>query len=200
MRRSGIYGVAPAFVILSFIAAPAVTVAWSSPQAKTTQKDDKKKEPATDPDDDGKLTAEERKDYEAKGCGPKDAKHSASTDKKSHPLPTPPADKALVYVVRPTMLGNKIQTKLAIDGKWVGINRGNNYFFVTLDPGEHYLCSTAENRSVLKLTVEPGRTYFLQQKIRMGFMKASNRLELIDEPEGKVALDKTHLSSFTQRK
>ncbi len=158
MRRSGLQLVAPAVVILSFLAAPAVTVAWSSPQDKTTQKDDKKKEQAEDPDDDGKLTAEERKEYEAKGCGPKDAKHSASTDKKSHPLPTPPADKALVYVVRPTMLGAKIQSKLAVDGKWVGINRGNNYFFVSLDPGDHYFCSTAENRSVLKLTVEPGKT------------------------------------------
>jgi hypothetical protein len=200
MRRSVLYVVGSAFVILSFVMVPAVVAAWSSPQDKTTQKDDRKKEQASDPDDDGKLTAEERKEYEAKGCGPKDAKHSASTDKKSHPLPTPPPDKALVYVVRPTMLGNKIQTKLAVDGKWVGINRGNNYFFVTVDPGEHYLCSTAENRSVLKLTVEPGKTYFVQQKIRMGFMKASNRLELIDEPEGKVALEKTHLSSFTQKK
>lgn len=199
MRRSLTYVVAPAFVILSFVAASVVTEAWPAPQDKTAQKDDKKKEPAPDPDDD-KLTAEERKDYEAKGCGPKDAKHSASTDKKSHPLPTPPADKALVYVVRPTMMGSKIQTKLAVDGKWVGINRGNNYFFVTLDPGEHYLCSTAENRSVLKVTVEPGKTYYLQQKIRMGFMKATNRLEVIDDSEGKAALGKTHLSSFTQKK
>jgi Protein of unknown function (DUF2846) len=199
MRRSLTFVAAPAFVILSFVAASVVTEAWSAPQDKTAQKDDRKKEPAADPDDD-KLTAEERKEYEAKGCGPKDDKHSASTDKKSRPLPTPPADKALVYVVRPTMMGNKIQTKLAVDGKWVGVNRGNNYFFVTLDPGEHYLCSTAENRSVLKVTVEPGKTYFLQQKVRMGFMKATNRLELIDDSEGKIALGKTHLSSFTQKK
>ena len=134
-----------------------------------------------------------------KACGPQIG-HSASTDKKQHPTPEVPADKALIYVIRPTMMGNKIQTKLAVDGKWVGVNRGNNYFFFTLDPGEHYFCSTAENKSVFAMKVEAGKTYFLQQKIRMGFMKASNKLEAISDEEGKKGLAKCHPSSFAEKK
>ena len=97
------------------------------------------------------------------------------------------------------MMGNKIQTKLAVDGRWVGVNRGNNYFFFTLAPGEHYFCSTAENRSVLAMKVEAGKTYYLQQKITMGFMKARNKLVTITTEEGKAALAKTHLALHTPK-
>jgi len=137
----------------------------------------------------------DKKELELKACGPKDIKHRASTDKKKErPTLGAPADKALVFVVRPTGYGRAVQTKLAVDREWKGVNRGNNYFFFTLDPGEHHFCSQAENRSVTSLQVEAGKTYFLQQKIRMGFNKARNRLEVLDEEEGRKALAKCHLS------
>jgi hypothetical protein len=141
-----------------------------------------------------------QKELEAKACGPGGVKHSVDTDKKQHPTPEAPPDKALIYVIRPTLGGHKVQTKLGVDGKWVGVNRGNNYFFLTLEPGEHYFCSQAENKSVMALTVEAGKTYFLQQKIRMGWMKARNKLELVDEAEGRKGLAKCHLSLFEEKK
>lgn len=138
-------------------------------------------------------------EIEAKACGPKEQKYSARTDKNQHPTPEPPSGKALVYVIRPTIMGNKVQTKLGVDGQWVGVNRGNNYFFVTLEPGEHYFCSQAENRSALALKVEAGKTYYLQQKIRMGFMKARTKLTVLDEAEGKTGLAKCHLSLWEEK-
>ena len=149
-------------------------------------------------DQDDKLPANQA--LEQKACGPKDAKYSADTDKKQHPTPDAPADMALVYVVRPTMVGNKIQTKLGVDGTWLSVNRGNNYFYFTLAPGAHDFCSQAENRSVLSVTVEAGKTYYVQQKIRMGLMKARNELELLDEAEGKKGLAKTNLSISEEKK
>lgn len=140
-----------------------------------------------------------QKELEAKACGPKDQKFKTKTDKKQHPTPEPPEGQALIYVIRPTMSGNKIQTKLGVDGKWVGVNRGNNYFFFTLEPGEHYFCSQAENKSVLGLNVEAGKTYYLQQKIRMGFMKARNKLVALEEEEGKKGLAKCHLSTWEEK-
>jgi hypothetical protein len=47
--------------------------------------------------------------------------------------------------------------------------------------------------------VEAGKTYYLQQKVKMGFMKARNQLVAIDEAEGKKALSKTHPSSFVAK-
>jgi Protein of unknown function (DUF2846) len=137
------------------------------------------------------------KELELKACGPKDKEvdFSADTDKSQHPTPEQPADKALVYVLRPSMMGNKVQTKLAVDGEWKGANRGNNYFYFTLDPGEHYFCSVAENHSLLTLKVEAGKTYYVQQHVEMGVMKARNKIEPMSDEEGKSKLAGAHLST-----
>jgi hypothetical protein len=92
------------------------------------------------------------------------------------------------------MMGNKVQSKLAVNGEWKGANRGDNYFYLELAPGEYHFCSQAENRSLLTLTVEAGKTYYLQQKIQMGFMKARNKLVALETEEGKAGLAKCHLS------
>lgn len=151
-------------------------------------------------DDKQKDDSEENtsKELELKACGPreKEVKYSVDTDKSKHPTPDQPADKALVYVLRPSMMGNKVQTKLAVDGDWKGVNRGNNYFFFTLDPGEHYVCSAAENHSVMTLKVEAGKTYYVQQHVRMGLMKARTEVDSMTEEEGKAKLTKLNLSTW----
>ena len=165
---------------------------WLSGLAGLAQDKDKDK----DKQDKDEVLTDTEKQIEAKACPAENTALDAKTDKSSHHAPDAPADKALVYVVRPTMMGNKIQTKLAVDGHWVGVNRGDNYFFFTLDPGTHYFCSQAENRSVLAMKVEAGKTYYLQQKITMGFMKARNKLVEVEPAKGKEDVAKTHPSSF----
>ncbi len=132
-------------------------------------------------------------------CGPSSEKLKNETDKSSHPEPAVPQDKALIYVVRPTMIGHKVQTKFAVDGKWVGVNRGNNYFFIVLDPGPHRFCSQAENSESASLVLEAGEVYFFQQHVEIGFLKARTSLERIDEARGREALKKCHLS-ITEKK
>ena len=133
-----------------------------------------------------------------KACGAKDAEvnYSAGTKKDAHPTPAPSEGKALVYVLRPTMMGNKVQTKLAVDGEWKGVNRGNNYFYFELAPGQHYVCSRAENHHVLPLTVEAGKTYFLQQHISMGVMKARTSVEVMPEDKAREKLSGLHLATW----
>ncbi|HEX9763788.1 MAG TPA: DUF2846 domain-containing protein [Candidatus Acidoferrales bacterium] len=183
-------GVALAWLLVLGLLVPSAAVLAAGPAQQKEQDED---EPKTEAD------KAKQKELEAKACGPENVKHSARTDKKQHPTPEPPADKALIYVLRPTMSGNKVQTKLGVDGKWMGVNRGDNYFFFTLEPGEHYFCSLAENKSVLALKVEAGKTYYLQQKIRFGWMKARNQLVLLDEAEGKAGLAKCHLALFEEK-
>lgn len=176
----------------SFVAAPAghSQEAAQKPKAEEVEDD----EPKTESE---KI---KRKELELKACGTTEVKYSAKTDKKQHPVPEPPADKALVFVIRPTMWGNKIQTKLAVDGQWMGVNRGDNYFFFTLEPGEHHFCSDAENRSIVSLKVEAGKTYYLQQKIKVGLWKARNKLVALDEAAGKKGLAECHPSIFEVKK
>lgn len=172
-------------------------IAWSSPapwDGPRPQEKDDKEEPQTQAD---KAKQEE---MEKQACESLDTHYKTDTDKTQHPTPDAPADKALIYVVRPTMFGNKVQTKLAADGQFKGVNRGNNYFFFTLEPGNHTFCSQAENKSTLSLNVEAGKTYYLQQQIKMGFMKARTKLVALSEAEGKEALGKCHPSSWEEKK
>jgi hypothetical protein len=142
----------------------------------------------------------EKQELRAKACGSETVNFEARTDKSQHPTPEPPADKALIYVLRTTMIGFKIDSKLAVDGKWVGVNRGNTYFFFTVDPGEHYFCSESENQSYLALTVEAGKTYYLQQKVKAGVWKARTELVVMAEDVGRKELADVHLSVFEIKK
>jgi hypothetical protein len=142
------------------------------------------------------------KALETKACGSadNDVKYDVKTDKDHHPTPDPAPGKALLYIYRSGLLAGAVQTKAAIDGKWIGANLGNNYFFVQLAPGEHYVCSKAENNSVLTLNLEAGKTYYVRQEISIGTTKARNFAVLMDNEKGKKEMDKCHPSISTEKK
>ena len=175
-----------------FLAATVLGALLGMPAVAGGANQDKNKEESAEPNN---------KDLELKACGPKEKEvnYVADTDKTKHPVAEAAAGKAIVYVLRPSLMGNKVQTKLAVDGDWKGVNRGNNYFFFTLDPGEHYFCSQAENHSLLTLKLEAGKTYYLQQHVQMGVMKARNKLESMTEDEGKKKLADAHPSTWTAK-
>jgi hypothetical protein len=134
-----------------------------------------------------------------KACGTKKVNYKASTEKKQRSMPDAPVDKALIYVLRTTILGMKIHSKLAVDGEWKGVNRGKTYFFFTVEPGERYFCSESENQDYLKLNVEAGKTYFLKQEVKFGTWKARTKLVQMTEEEGRESLKKLNLSVFEEK-
>jgi hypothetical protein len=142
----------------------------------------------------------DKKDLRLKACGNEDVNYNAKTDKTQHPTPNAPEDKALIYVIRSSMMGYKIDSKLAVDGKWMGVNRGKTYFYFTLDPGEHYFCSESENQDYLTLKVEAGKTYYLHQQVEMGLWKARTNLVVLTEEQGRKKLEDVHLSVFEEKK
>jgi len=141
----------------------------------------------------------DKKELRLKACGTEKVNYSAKTDKKNHPTPDAPAGKAMIYVLRPTIIGYKINSKLAVDGEWMGVNRGRTYFYFPVEPGEHFFCSEAENQDYLALSVEAGKTYFLQQKVEAGIWKARTNLVVMTEEEGKKKLADVHLSVFEKK-
>jgi hypothetical protein len=105
----------------------------------------------------------------------------------------PPADKALVYVVRPSRMAFGVKMKFFCDEQLIGKTRAKQFLYMLLDPGEHHFLSKSENKSKLDLTLEAGKTYYLQQKVRFGILFARTKLALIDEAHGRVALYKCKL-------
>ena len=69
--------------------------------------------------------------------------------------------------------GSRIQTRLGVNGVWVGANYGNNYFFVSARSGRALLLFTGVRIAAsLALNVEAGKTYYLQQTVTTGMTKS----------------------------
>lgn len=91
-------------------------------------------------------------------------------------------------------IGAADQAKLAMDGKWVGVNRLANYFYVEADPGPHYFCLDvfASGPGLLSLVIEKGKTYYMRQNITFGGVD----LDLLDEKKGKQYVARYHRTTF----
>jgi hypothetical protein len=110
----------------------------------------------------------------------------------------PPEGKALVYIVRPSSMGMAIKMEVTCDGKYLGATGGGRFIYAILDPGSHVFVSKAENKSELPIVLEANKTYYLEQKIKMGIIKARNNLERIEDAEGKDKLNRSSLSADLQ--
>lgn len=116
-------------------------------------------------------------------------------------LPKSPENgNALVYVVRPSMIGTLVRFNVFLDDKnddsEMGYNRGNQYIFFSVKPGQHKIYSKAETWDEIDLNVESGKVYFLQQSAKMGIIMARNKLDLLDEVRGKYHVKNSKLGTF----
>lgn len=100
------------------------------------------------------------------------------------------ADKALVYVIRPTSFGFGVDTWTFCDDKFIGMNRGKSYFYASIDPGRHLIWTKSENISPMEMSFEKGRVYYFAEHILMGAFAARVKLEPISEEEGKALIEK----------
>lgn len=155
---------------------------------------------STAPAEEGKPRSEEEtgKRLEQLACAPSGVHFSHRTEKRTQALPEQPPDKGLIYVIRTkSWAGAAGQAKLAMDGKWAGVNRMENYFYIETDPGAHYFCMKValEDPILLSLVIEKGRTYY----VRQSFTMAGPDLELLDEGKGKEYVAKYHRSLFEEK-
>lgn len=124
-------------------------------------------------------------------CGPASTRFEVRPATQ-HPTPAPDPAKASVYVIEDlgqcpgcinsNSLGgffNSVDhaiTKIAMDGTWIGANRGSSYIFFMADPGEHHLCmnwqSRLESRSrafaMANFIAEAGRIYYFRERVFPG--------------------------------
>jgi hypothetical protein len=97
------------------------------------------------------------------GCGPKKEKFSVERHKGEHPTPEPSLGKAIIYVAKGSgKPGREGAYRLGVNGKWVGANTKNTYYYFESDPGLLKLCAEgAWKKGMQFLTVEPGKSYYL---------------------------------------
>ncbi len=80
----------------------------------------------------------------ASACGPANINFDAKEDKAKQSLAQIEPGKAAVYVIKDyaaKCLGGCVTVRVGLDGAWIGANHARTYFFFTVSPGEHHLCS-----------------------------------------------------------
>lgn len=106
----------------------------------------------------------------------------------------PPEGKALVYIIRNKSMGMVTKLHLDIDRKVIGQTKGKQFLYTFLEPGSHLIVSRGENVSELPIKLEAGKTYFIQQKPKMGLFSIRSKLTRMEEEEAKRYLSYCRLS------
>ncbi|MGF6198264.1 DUF2846 domain-containing protein [Pseudomonas laurylsulfatiphila] len=102
-------------------------------------------------------------------------------------------DKAHIYVYRNESMGAGVKMPVALNGKPVGQTVAKSYLMLSVPAGQQTLVSSAENDSELKLTAEAGKNYFVWQEVKVGFIKARNSLQLVDDQTGRAGVAESKL-------
>lgn len=98
--------------------------------------------------------------------------------------------KGRVYVIRPSSMGSSASLEVW-DGKvHVGNTGPSAYLCWERAPGPAEISGREENISTVPLTVESNQVYYIFQHMRMGWIQARNKLEIVSEEEGRQLLKK----------
>ena len=99
---------------------------------------------------------------------------------------------AKIYVIRSTNFGSGIKMKIYQDDKLIGKLGPKSYLSWEVDPskGDITIISKSENKDMLTISPKAGKTYYIKQKIKMGFAIARTKLEFLEETEAKEMLNK----------
>lgn len=143
------------------------------------------------------------------GCGPSEAYFDVKTDRKQHPVASADTGKALVYVFEDIERGPTM--RIGLDGSWIGANKGKSYFFFSVDPGEHQVCSNWQSGtfketakrigSAMTLKAEAGKVYYLRAQVYERSEQDRNvKLEPVERAEGQFLISASSFSTFHLKK
>ncbi len=108
---------------------------------------------------------------------------------------SPAKGKSLVYFIRDTNIGKPFAHEITMDGKKIGSTCGYYYIYTFASPGKHKIVSKGDFDGSLELSVESGKTYYVQQKILPGIWEGGTSLELLKDSDGKSRLSQCRLSA-----
>jgi hypothetical protein len=135
------------------------------------------------------------------GCASIPTIEQMKKDTAGYQLPKLPEEgKAMVYVVRPNVLGGIIRFNVFLDDKKpeseMGYTRAKQYIYFNVSPGEHQILTKAENWAAANINVKPNDIVFLQQNPDMGIVMARNHIHQISDYEGKYHVKRLSLGTI----
>lgn len=85
-------------------------------------------------------------------------------------IPAPAEGKGQVVFYRPGGMGFALGCGVNENGERLSALGAGKYFILPVDPGSHSYTVKSEATDLLTLEVEPGETYYVKCKIKMGIM------------------------------
>jgi hypothetical protein len=139
------------------------------------------------------------------GCASLPKPEEMKKDILGFELPQLPMDgKAMVYIVRPSSVGGLVRFNVYLDDKEaeseMGYNRGSQYIYFTVEPGDHQILSLAENWAEANISVNAGDIVFIQQDAQMGIIMARNSIARIAPYVGKYHVKHLGLGTIIKTK
>jgi hypothetical protein len=143
------------------------------------------------------------------GCGPSEMQFDVQRNTSQHTVAPADAGKAVVYIFED--IENGPTMKVGVDGTWVGANKGKSYFFFTVDPGEHQVCTNWQSGvfkktaqrigSAMTLKAEAGKVYYLRMQVYERSERDHNvKLEPVETAEGQFLISASAHSTFHPKK
>ncbi len=109
-----------------------------------------------------------------------------------------PSNAAGVYIYRNENFGAAIRMDVLVDGQVIGQSAAKTYFYLDLPPGTHTFISKSENDDSLTLELVSGKLYYIWQEVKMGFLYARTKLNLMTEADGKTGVLECQLAVASQ--
>ncbi|WP_298145216.1 DUF2846 domain-containing protein [uncultured Acinetobacter sp.] len=107
------------------------------------------------------------------------------------------AGQAAIYVYRSnSILGSALKKDVWLNGECLGETARGVYFYKEVEAGKKHIVSTESEFSPnhLNITTESGKKYYVQQYIKPGVLVGGANIKLVDEVEGKQAIEKYSLA------
>ena len=143
----------------------------------------------------------------ASACGPKDGSFNVKLDESQHTLAQPEPGKARVYFIQEKAADAlSLATRIGLDGAWVGVNKNNSYFAVSVEPGEHHVCASVQSHrghpvGFVHFTAEAGRVYYFNARVVYGEeAEASLFLGAVDSDQAEYLIATFPLSVSNPKK
>ena len=129
------------------------------------------------------------------GCAsvPMEGKERADTVKNFDP---PSEGNSGLYIYRSGNFGGALKKDIWIDGKCIGETAPNVFFYEEVRGNQEHKVSTESEFSPndLLLKTDVGKNYFIRQFIKFGVFVGGAGLELVDEEQGKNAVQELQMA------
>jgi hypothetical protein len=113
----------------------------------------------------------------APGCGPADFSFAVKSDGSSHPVTQPESAKALVYFLQDDKVFDsrpRPTVKWGMDGNWVGATQADNYFYLSVEPGEHQLCTEWQSAVLVNASRQSAAAHFTAEAGQIYYFRAQD--------------------------